>query len=79
MQITWQNLLTLCRCEMIEKMKTNYTIKQEGERLSVYLNNRLVSRGFMTEEDALHSIWCLEGKKPNDFYVVHEGVVALIK
>jgi len=63
---------------MREKMKTNYTIKQEGERLSVYLNNWLVSRGFMTEEDALHSIWVIEGKVHDDFYVVNDGIVSCV-
>ena len=51
-------------------MKTNYTqqIEQSG-LITILKENKVASKGFLTESDALHSIWVLEGKVSEHFYV----------
>ena len=60
-------------------MKTNYTIRIDGDRYSAYAENKAISKGCLTEEDCLHSIWVVEGKVFDDFYVVdNKGAVVRI-
>jgi hypothetical protein len=48
-----------------------YKLIKENETITVYKNGKVASKGFMTEEDALHSVWCLEGKVFDHFYVTN--------
>ena len=57
-------------------MKTNYTIVQDEERLNVLDKGKIFTRGFLTESDALHSIWVMNGNVPNHFYNVDDGIVS---
>ena len=49
-------------------MLTNYTVKKEGERFTVYDKGKLLAKGMPTEEMALHAIWSSQGKVVTDFY-----------
>ena len=63
----------------LNMMKTNYTIRKERDSYSAYLEDKVISKGCITEEDCLHSIWVTEGKVFDDFYVVDSaGVVVRI-
>jgi len=57
---------------------TGYTISQCGESRTVWKDSKVASKGFYDDESCLHSIWVMEGKKPDDFYVVCDGVVAKV-
>ena len=46
-----------------------YKLTKENETITVYKNGKVASKGFMTEEDALHSVFVLEGKIYDHFYV----------
>jgi len=59
--------------------KTDYTIEKCGNNRTVWKNSKVASKGFTDDESALHSIWVLEGKNQNDFYVVHDKVVARVE
>jgi|LGVF01.2.fsa_nt_gb hypothetical protein len=63
---------------MNEIQKTNYTLKQEDKSISVYLDDKLVVKGFNDEESALHSIYVMNGSVFNHFYVVRNGMVSCV-
>jgi hypothetical protein len=48
---------------------TNYKIKKDRERFTVIEHEKVVSKGFLNEIDALHSIWVINGEVPNHFYI----------
>lgn len=55
--------------------ETEYSIKEENSSFVVYKGESVASR-CNSEIDSLHSIWVLENKVYDDFYVVNEsGVV----
>ena len=56
---------------------TNYRIKEENNQFISTINDKVQSR-FIDKESTLHSIWVLEGKVQDDFYVVHNGVVSRV-
>ena len=53
---------------------TPYTISNCGGHRIVWKNSKVVSQGFFDDDSALHSVWVIEGKNPNHFYVQHKGV-----
>ena len=57
-----------------------YTLKQEPSARYTVLKDGLVwAIGFLDIESALHSVWVLEGKVYDHFYVVDaDGVVACV-
>jgi len=57
--------------------QTKYVIQKESARLTVYLNDKVVSKGFTDIESALHSVWVLNGKNQNHFYKQRDGKVFL--
>lgn len=57
--------------------KTNYKIIQERERFTVIQYDNVVSKGFITIEDALHSVWILNGSIPEHFYIEKENDIYL--
>lgn len=53
-------------------------IKQNHDRLAVLVDGKIRTHGFMTVEDALHSVWVLNGKVPEHFYNANEdGIVTM--
>ena len=50
-----------------------YTVKQEGGTFTAYKDGKMISKGCLTENDALHSIWIGEGRVFDDFYVVDKA------
>jgi len=55
--------------------KTNYTIKKELNRFTVYQGEVAIAKGMLNEEDALHAIWCINGKNKDEFYSQIDGIV----
>lgn len=50
-----------------------YEVLAKDSRFAVYEDGHLGNQGFLSPEDALHSIWVDEGKLPTDFYRVKDG------
>ena len=57
--------------------KAQYVIKRESERFTVFKDGKYYTKGFVTHEDALHSIWQKNGCIPNHFYTHSNGEVKL--
>ena len=52
-----------------------YQIKKENGHYVSYKDGKVASKCF-TEEDCLHSLWVIEGKIQQDFYVLNDyGIV----
>jgi len=59
--------------------KTDYKLQDLNNRIAVYKDKTLKSHGFTCQEDALHSIWIMEDKVQDDFYVAdRKGSVSKI-
>jgi TATA-box binding protein (TBP) (component of TFIID and TFIIIB) len=58
-------------------IKTNYKIEKERERFTVTEFGKVISKGFMNIEDALHSVWILNNSIKDDFYIEIEKIVYL--
>lgn len=56
-------------------METDYRVKQKGNGIAVFKEDSIVSQGFWNEDIALHSIWVINGSKPEDFYSLDGEVV----
>ena len=57
--------------------QTDYTIKKDGERYTVYRNGKREAYGFNDKESALHSIWVIEGSQLGHIYYVNDEDVLL--
>lgn len=56
---------------------TNYKLKKERERFTLMEKGKAVSKGFLSKEAALHSVWTLNGKNPHHFYVEKDMIIYL--
>ena len=64
---------------MNEIKKTKYQLNQEGEQFEVLKNGKIEAKGFNDEESALHSVWVIEGKVYDHFYVADDvGIVSRV-
>jgi hypothetical protein len=57
---------------------TNYKIKKERESFTVTENGKVISKGFTSEDAALHSIFVINGRVHNHFYI-NEGSDVYLK
>ena len=58
---------------------TDYIIEKLYNNILVTRNDKIVSQGLLNIEAALHSIWTVEGKNPNEFYIENMGVVRMVE
>jgi len=52
---------------------------EKSGSIIVFKDDSVASKGFTRVDDALHSIWVLNGKKEDEFYNEIDGVVFLEK
>lgn len=62
--------------EVLKMTLTSYRIFKERDRFTVYENKRIISYGFMSVEEALKSVWVIEGSDYNTFFHCHNGIVS---
>ena len=59
--------------------ETPYTLQYARNNIRVLKDGVIQAQGFRDEDGALTTIHKLEGKNPNDFYVVSDGVVEKVE
>ena len=50
-------------------------MKKEDSTYTVFNSGLVASKGFITKQDALHSVWIMEGQEPSHYYEESNGEI----